>query len=246
MLNTSLGASREVLKFPSPLRCLKQGTTQQTKGMEMKKLIMVLFAFAAAMLLSAGDMPDLTANANGYTWTFTLLDGNTAAITSCWPEPEGKLVIPSGLDIEVWKDGALITHVPVSSVEGGCFANCTKITSVEFPDTTSFLHIRYGAFKGCNNITSVAMHSGLASIGSEAFASCSSLKQVRVPQSVDSIGEGAFLDCLNMLEVVYPNHLTHLGQGSLAGCGSITNMVVPISYIQRAREFPVQYREVLP
>lgn len=72
----------------------------------------------------AADMPGLTARANGYTWTFTLLDGNTAAITSCSPEPSGNLVIPFGLDLDVWKDGAQITHVPVSSVEENCFAGC--------------------------------------------------------------------------------------------------------------------------
>lgn len=68
-------------------------------------------------IMYASDITGLTATANGYTWTYTLFDGNTAGLVSCTPEPEGRLIIPSGLDIEVLKNGVLITHVPVSSIE---------------------------------------------------------------------------------------------------------------------------------
>ena len=193
----------------------------------MKKLMLMAAVILFGMVAVAADMPGLTAYANGHTWTYTLLDGNTAAITACFPEPNGKLTIPSGLDIEVWKDGALITHVPVSSVEDGCFANCTKLTSVQCPNTRNFLHIRVNAFSGCGNLTSIAMYEGLASIGDKAFAGCSKLTRINIPQSVRSIGSHAFLDCVNAGEAVYPKDLEMLGYNSLAGCVCITNMVVP-------------------
>ena len=41
----------------------------------------------------------LTGDAYGYTWTFKLLDGLSAAITSCSPEPHGDLKIPSELTL---------------------------------------------------------------------------------------------------------------------------------------------------
>ena len=184
----------------------------------MKKLMMVLTtAFAAAMPLFA-ETPGLTATANGYTWTFTLLDGLTAAITKCSPEPERDLVIPSGVDLEVWKDGALITHVPVSSIEAGCFANCTKLASVQCPKTIDFLHIRDNAFSGCSNLVSIAMHSGLASIGKKAFAGCAGLSEIRVPKSVEEIGEGAF-----------------------SGCRAVTNMVLPFVGRKRGASLPESF-----
>ena len=72
----------------------------------MKKLMMMMAAMISGMAVVAADMPGLTAYANGYTWTFTLLDGNTAAITGCSPKPTGDFVVPSGFDLEVWKDEA--------------------------------------------------------------------------------------------------------------------------------------------
>ena len=48
------------------------------------------------------------------------------------------------------------------------------------------------AFKGCSNLTSIIIPSGVTSIGSEAFKSCSSLTSISIPDSVTSIEERAF------------------------------------------------------
>ena len=148
----------------------------------------------------------LTGDAYGYTWTFKLLDGLSAAITSCSPEPHGDLKIPSELTLneEIWGDGAKIVSVPVSSVEAGSFANCTRLTSVEFPNSSTFFHIRANAFDGCSNLVNVTMHEGLASIGEQAFASCIEIKNVEVPKSLVSMGMGTFWGCYNITNMVLP------------------------------------------
>ena len=152
----------------------------------------------------ASDITGLTATANGYTWTYTLFDGNTAGLVSCTPEPEGRLIIPSGLDIEVLKNGVLITHVPVSSIEKGCFENCDRITSVEFPNTANFYHVRANAFSGCTNLSEIKMNSGLASIGKEAFKNCTSLTEVVIPEDIGSIGDSSFSGCSGLLKISLP------------------------------------------
>lgn len=162
-------------------------------------VIMAMTASAAA-----NDMTGLTASANGYTWTYTLFDGNTAGLTACSPEPTGKLMIPGGLDVEVWKNGALITHVPVSSIEKACFEGCTGIMSVEFPNTTSFYHVRANAFSGCTGLAEVKMNTSLASIGKEAFKNCTSLTEVTIPEGIGSIGDSSFSGCSSLVRMSLP------------------------------------------
>ena len=170
--------------------------------------VKVLMSIIALCSMGAfGDVPGLTGKTDdGYTWTFTLLDGLTAEITDCSPKPRFDLKIPSELTLneDVWKDGAKIVSVAVSGVGEGSCSNSMELTSVEFPNTSFFFHIRANAFSGCHSLTNIIMHEGLDCIRERAFAGCRGLKNVIVPESVNTIGEAAF-----------------------SGCGSITNMVLP-------------------
>ncbi len=170
----------------------------------MQKTTLILMLSIVGVSVFASDMTGLTTSANGYTWTYTLFDGNTAGLVACSPEPTGKLIIPEGLDIEVWKNGALITHVPVSSIEKSCFEDCAGIASVEFPNTTSFNHVRANAFSGCTDLTEVKMNTSLASIGKEAFKNCTSLTDVTIPEGIGSIGDSSFSGCSGLVRMSLP------------------------------------------
>ncbi len=198
------------------------------KNLKMVVTCGVLFAALRVSSVVAADIPNLTATANGHTWNVTLLDGLTAVITSCSPEPNGKLSIPGSVTFneEVWIDGARVVSVPVSSVAEWSFANCLNMTEVEFPNSSSFYHIRANAFNGCSNITSAVMYNGLSSIGEKAFAGCRSLTSVSVPKSVDVIGEGAFAGCASLREVVIPDSVEYVGECAFENCLSLERVVV--------------------
>ena len=187
------------------MRLAAKVTRQNMADSSVHGRMMLMSIMLCGMGLFA-ETPIVTGNAYGYTWTFKLLDGLSAAITSCSPEPHGDLKIPSELRLneEIWRDGAKIVSVPVSSVEEGAFANCTRLTSVEFPNSSTFFHIRANAFDGCSNLVNVTMHEGLASIGEQAFASCIEIKNVEVPKSLVSMGMGTFWGCYNITNMVLP------------------------------------------
>ena len=63
--------------------------------------------------------------------------------------------------------------------------------------------IRYGAFDGCNGLTSVTIPDSVTSIDSYAFYYCSGLKSMTIPASVTSIGYLAFYGCNNLKSLVF-------------------------------------------
>ena len=57
-------------------------------------------------------------------------------------------------------------------------------------------------FSTCS-LTSVAIPTGVPSIGESTFSNCSSLASVTIPESVTSIGENAFLYCISLTSITY-------------------------------------------
>ena len=72
----------------------------------------------------------------------------------------------------------------------------TNLTTVIITDETQ---LGYGAFYGCDSLTSVAIGDSVTSIGISAFYGCSSLASVTIPDSVTSIGDDAFSGCNSKL-----------------------------------------------
>lgn len=69
-----------------------------------------------------------------------------------------------------------------SSIPGYCFANCTSLKSIVFPEDVT-------------------------EIGMGAFMGCSSLEELVIPDSVELIDEGAFEGCTSLKTVTLPNSL---------------------------------------
>lgn len=69
----------------------------------------------------------------------------------------------------------------------------SRIVQLTIPKGTE--SIKYGAFAGCTNLTSVEIPEGVKTIESAAFRDCVNLKSIRIPKSVSTIGYRAFLGC---------------------------------------------------
>ena len=77
---------------------------------------------------------------------------------------------------------------------------------------------------GCLNLTSIAMPSGMTSIGNSSFASCFNLTNVTIPNGVTNIGGGAFSSCNKLSKVVLPDSVLNIGSYAFGWCSELTGL----------------------
>ena len=134
----------------------------------------------------------------------------------------------SATDVEiparVMYNGELYT---VTSIGYGAFRGCDNLTSVTIPNSVTSIGV--SAFEFCDNLTSIDIPNSVTSIGNEAFYSCSSLTSIDIPNSVTSIGYRAFNGCRSLTSVTIPNSVTSIGYGAFAYCSSLTSVTIPNS-----------------
>ena len=63
--------------------------------------------------------------------------------------------------------------------------------------------IRYSAFSGCSNLTSISLPNSVTYIGKNAFYGCSRLTSITIPNSVTEIGTDAFDGCTRLTSIIW-------------------------------------------
>ena len=71
---------------------------------------------------------------------------------------------------------------------------------VKYTLTNTLLGV--GAFRECNNLTSINIPDGVTKIGTDAFRDCTSLTSITIPNSVTEIASNAFNGCSNLTSIV--------------------------------------------
>jgi len=137
----------------------------------------------------------------------------------------------------------LLNLVPAPAVEAQftCATNSGAITitgytgpggAVTIPSATNGLpvtSIGAGAFAFAYGLTSVAIPTGVTSIGDSAFQRCGALTgRITIPNSVTNIGDFAFQGCSRLTSVAIPDGITIIGDYTFEGCG-LTNITIPSS-----------------
>ena len=141
-----------------------------------------------------------------------MVDGYTITITG-YIGHGGAVIIPG-----------TINGLPVTTIDGNSFRDCTSITSVMIPDGVTSIGGK--AFRGCTNLMSVTIPESVTSIGYMAFRDCSSLYRITIPGGVTRIESGMFRDCYNLVSVKMGNQVASIGDEAFRGCERLEAPVV--------------------
>jgi len=119
-------------------------------------------------------------------------------------------------------------HVPVNA-----FRDDMSMTSIALP--TGLTSIGESAFEDCSSLTSIALPASLMSIGVCAFYGCSSMTSIALPAGLTSIGRSAFAGCSSLTSIELPAGLTSIGDGAFFNCSSLTSIELPASLTSLGR-----------
>ncbi len=89
--------------------------------------------------------------------------------------------------------------------------------------------IRYGAFKGRNDITTVVIPDSVVEIGSNSFSECKSLSSVKLSSNLKTLEFGAFYNCDKLTSIMIPKSLEKAtswstGDGPFSDCDNLKNV----------------------
>lgn len=76
-------------------------------------------------------------------------------------------------------------------------------------------------------ITTLVVMPGIASIGGNAFYKCVNLKECTFPDSLREIRYGAFRYCDGLTEVALPDMVSEIGFSAFMGCDNLTTINIP-------------------
>ncbi|MBO4636081.1 MAG: leucine-rich repeat protein [Clostridiales bacterium] len=80
------------------------------------------------------------------------------------------------------------------SYGGGCFEDCTSLTTLDLSSNTNLRTINRAAFYNCTGLTRVILPDSLETIGPLAFARCGNLDVVHLPKSAaPSVSDSSFV-----------------------------------------------------
>ena len=109
----------------------------------------------------------------------------------------------------------------VTYIGGSAFAGCTKLTSVEIPDTVTDIY--WDAFDCCEALTKAVLPKNLNRITSYSFRS-TGITEIEIPETVDNIESFAFYGCKGLKTVTIPGKAEAVGSQAFEACTSLESV----------------------
>ncbi|MBP5788509.1 MAG: leucine-rich repeat protein, partial [Kiritimatiellae bacterium] len=101
---------------------------------------------------------------------------------------------------------------------------------LEMPETLdgyTVTAVKDNAFRGCTNLTGMAISGSVTNIGWSTFEGCTSLASVAIPGSVKEIGGAAFKSCASLTNAILGAGVANIGPYAFEYCGSLASVAFP-------------------
>lgn len=147
---------------------------------------------------------------------YTLLAGNTLAITVCKNKLNDAISIPTTYPVNG-------TNYRVVSLDG--FDNYFKLKYIKLPNTV--LQLEQEAFKDCENLTKVELSNNITTISNTCFFRCHALSEINLAdkEALVTINTYAFNQCA-LTDVVIPSNVTYIGNNAFGGMKTLQKVEI--------------------
>ena len=171
----------------------------------------------------------------GNTFTFEIIDNDTAGILDVevkkttvicpdYIELDGKKYYITILQESLFLDNKIIQNLVLPSnidvVSYQLCRGCSNLKTVTIPSGVTDIY--NFAFYGCS-LTSIALPDSLINIGYDAFSGCD-FETVVLPDNVVSIDDFSFSDCSNLTAITIPNSVTSIADSAFESCSGLENV----------------------
>ena len=216
--------------------------------MKIKRIISGILSFCVAAAMVSAPMPMIavpTLTVSAYEdgalqqdgiLTYSIENGKVT-IVKCDADAT-EAVIPDTIE-----------GLPVTSVAGGTFFECSELTSVTLPETLE--ELGGGIFRKCTKLTEIHIPPTLTNISRNTFEGCPWWEKQRqsgdyvivngvllapskvssgsrvIPDGVTKIGAFAFENHKGLTEVILPEGLTVIENAAFINCESLQNVAFP-------------------
>lgn len=118
-------------------------------------------------------------------------------------------------------------EVSVAGISDKNVSNVTITEKVSYRDKTYVVtKIGFGAFGGCENLTSIQLPKSIIEIEQSAFWGCSGLSRMEIPANVTTIGNCAFSECRKLEYIRIPKNVASIGGMTFLECDVLSNIDV--------------------
>lgn len=210
------------VSLPSSVTSMGDSAFQDCTALEEIKLPDKLTVLSVSPFFGCSALREITLSGN-LTSIGVSAFGNCSSLHDIWFGGDAA----AWNRVQVGAENTVIPKVTVHMKDGSALGHCgdnlawafsNGIVSIQgdgnmynySPDTHPWTTMK-------NEIRSVDIAQGAASIGSAAFYECA-METVSIPSSVASIGVGAFYRCAALKNITLPDAVTSLGYGTFAEC----------------------------
>lgn len=202
------------------------------------KLLTLLVMLSTGLTSSAYDF-----EVDGICYNLNIED-KTVEVASNNGSYSGEIIIPPYVNFNS-------NQLAVTAIGSGAFANCSKLTKVELPN--SIIEIRDRAFSGCRNLKSINIPASITKIEFFAFDDCLGLTRVNITDleswlgirfnlglSVDNQGpcyevtsnpltyaHSLYLNGEEVTQIEVPKGVTSIKKGTFNSCYSLKSITLP-------------------
>jgi hypothetical protein len=118
----------------------------------------------------------------------------------------------------------------VTSIGNGAFKNCNNLTSVTL-ESNAIVSTNRSSTQSLERVFGTQVKTyiigdGVTAIGDYAFSGCSGLTSITIPGSVTSIGTNAFIYCSGLTSITIPGSVTTIGKQAFWNCSGLTSVTI--------------------